>query len=125
MKGYEITLKGDWIREETDPEDLTLMRQSMRLSRLRGELRGDFHARQKSVRTKSDHQARVGDFEVTFFLPSRRYIPHRSVISRGKTLLKWFLQDVTCRPPILTNVEVEYRTWSLRVPDWVGGYERA
>lgn len=118
MKGYEVTLKGTWYRADTAPADITMMRElSYRLRRDALQARAlatasGVQAPQPAIlfsltarhgRSTRLAQPREGTFEATVFVPQgpNTFVAHRSRSSRAKTMLKWFLQDATCRSPVL------------------------
>lgn len=116
MSEYEVTLRGTWERINTLPSDITMMR------RLSGQIRRErlmsgvaqpvefeLWARQTPVMVGS-HPARWGTFKAVVRVPDtfvgtmRRRAP-----ARARAMLRWFLQDATCRPPVLSFDSADVR----------------
>lgn len=124
-RGTEVTLTGTWFRADTLPYDITMLRrlfarqnrhyETFLAWREQGQdrterpfVRGSFVTRQKAPVPG----AREGGFKVTVFVPyvSNHGTLSRPAVARAKQVLRWFLQDVTCRPPVLafdTEVSLE------------------
>jgi hypothetical protein len=109
----KVELRGTWEREDTSPRDLTGIRYSLRRITAEYYDQGDLWT---ALDMRAEHQS-IGDAETgtrrgTFVARLRvssvtgAYLNRRSAVSRAKVLLKWIVQDITCRPPSLTV------TWS-------------
>jgi hypothetical protein len=104
-----VSLEGVWERRWTDREDAGLVRRRLAES---GESRGVEDARFVMRREPFDNDGlRGGVFSCIVTVPYRytygnrtteRQFQHRAV-----EVLRWFLQDFTCRPPKLTVTSSE------------------
>lgn len=109
-----VTLKGIWSRSDTSPQDLTDVRKATYRQNQRwwkeanDQGRSNFQSltflARQGIQGPRKVQTREGTFEATLEVPTTFYqwVPERTAISRAKTLLKWWLQDVCCRGPQLT-----------------------
>jgi hypothetical protein len=124
MGMYRVTFEGTWFRRNTAPEDITMMRKlSYRISEdiAAGQnppIEFSLLAHQKGHPPSGDdlYPTREGTFTATVWVedgPYAGFRPRPTAAPRAKALLKFFLQDVTCRPPklVFENVDVK-RVWS-------------
>jgi hypothetical protein len=120
MRGYEVHLRGTWVREDTFPEDITMLRNvGYRIRRdkyrnggIQPPVEIEVHAKRSG--TGRGAATREGTFKATIRVDDMS--PYRPQLSkagpRAKEILRWFLQDICCALPKLT-FDSEY-TWSTR-----------
>ena len=116
---YVVELEGEWTRPMTVPQDITMMRQIARNTSFGGNLgwHGKFpscitDARIMAKQLPSRNAgfrgacARHGTFTATVVFASGNWLPRNRARARAKQILKWALQDITCRPPLLHSIEM-------------------
>lgn len=112
---YLVTLKGEWERHDTASYEITDMRskfyprsmgntENWRVNHLSPIVSGKVTA---SHHNPNDPPFfRRGHFQVLVRVDVSgwQWLRAPQIRSRARTLLEWKLQDMTCRPPKLTNV---------------------
>lgn len=98
MSTYEVTLVGEWTRPLTSEYDIRQYRR--RLSVL-GAARGIAFEKIHAYR-RAPGLDRHGQFVVKIAgVPAPPYRTRTKAISRATQILRWFLEDYTCRPPVI------------------------
>ncbi len=98
----KVRLRGVWVRDDTTPYDISGFRHLFRDIAEENGVSGKFVA----AHPENGSGTRRGSFDVVVVdVPSRGFHPspkeQRQLVSRATRILKWFLQDATCRPPTI------------------------
>lgn len=94
-----VTLVGTWERPGTTGADIRAMRESLANAGPDRGIRGSFSVKRESF-FEGGEPVRHGTFRVENIpVPSAWNLTERQAFARATVILRWFLQDNSCRAP--------------------------